>query len=186
MKKHIFYFSITIVSIFYFQTCTPSSSDASEKEKNTYTSKRVFSQYSEYTEKIIKSDSAVIRGLNLNVSKHIILQKETEKPFLNKDDTLAFKYQIDQHTWYTVRYTLHRDSLEEINVWIYSDNPDLSTQIFNELKDYYQQKLPNPIEDKGYVVYNCVQGERRPFVISISDFSTPTKGQINLVIYKDK
>lgn len=171
-----------IVSVIVFQQCQNLPAD----KKQTNIQKRIFPEYSEYTEKIIKSDSSLIRGLNINVSKSHILKAEQQSPVLDKQDTLEFKYQIDNIISYSVRYTLNNDSLEEINIWVYSNNSDITAQIFNELRDYYQKKLPNPIEDKGYVVYNCVQGERRPFVVSISDFSLPNKGQINLVIYKDK
>jgi hypothetical protein len=63
---------------------------------------------------------------------------------------------------------------------------DLSAQLFNDLKTYYEKKLPNPTEDKGFVVYNCFEGERKPFVVSLTDNSTPNSGIINLVIYRDK
>lgn len=184
MKKHFFVqiFIIAGVVSLLLQRCNTSSVT---KEPQTV-SKRIFPQYSEYAEKIIKTDSSVIRGLNLNVSSAIIKKAESSPPTLDKKDTLNYEYQIDSIVSYSVKYHLHNDSLEEINIWVYSSNPDVSANIFNDLKDYYQKKLPNPIEDKGYVVYNCVQGERRPFVVSISDFSTPQKGQINLVIYKDK
>jgi len=42
------------------------------------------------------------------------------------------------------------------------------------------------MEDQGQVVYNCFEGQRKPFVVSLSDNSTPVKGIINLLIYKDK
>ncbi len=181
MKKNNLFLS-TLVFIILFSQCENLSKDNAKIPLQ----KRIFPEYSEYTEQIIKSDTSIIRGLNLNISKSVILKTEQQKPIIDKKDTIEFKYQIDSIASYSIKYTLHNDSLEEINIWIYSNNPDLSTQIFNDLKDYYQKKLPNPIEDRGYVVYNCVQGERRPFVVSISDFSLPNKGQINLVIYKDK
>ncbi len=155
-------------------------------EEKPIVKKRLFPDYLEYTESIIKSDTLVVRGLGLNASAKNITNTESIKPSINKQDTLEFQYKIDSLVNYSVRYTIHNDSLDEINIWIYSSNLDLTNQIFNELKDYYQKKLPDPIEDKGYVVYNCVQGERRPFVVSISDFSTPQKGQVNMIIYKDK
>jgi hypothetical protein len=85
-----------------------------------------------------------------------------------------------------VTYTIQKDTLEEINVQVNCKDLDVSSKIFSDLKDYYEKKLPNPTEDKGYVVYNCFEGQRKPFVISLSDNSTPTLGIISLVIYKDK
>ncbi|MCX7728765.1 MAG: hypothetical protein N2203_04770 [Bacteroidia bacterium] len=180
MKKQLYLGFIIIGSLLLIR-CINKSETAVEENSH----KRIFPQYSEYTEKIIKSDSSVIRGLNLNVSAEVIKKCEGASPYADKKDTVEYRFQIDSVISYTVKYSLHNDSLEEINVWIYSNDSETTSKIFNELKDYYQKKLPNSIEDKGYVVYNCVQGERRPFVVSISDFSTPNKGQINLVIYKD-
>lgn len=179
--KNIIHLILFFIIAVLFQYCNSTS----KNEENNLAPKRIFPQYSEYTEKIIKTDSSVIRGLNLNISADIIKKTENITPSAEKKDTIEYQYQVDSVVNYTVKYSLRNDSLEEINVWIYSANPDITAQIFNELKDYYQKKLPNSIEDKGYVVYNCVQGERRPFVVSISDFSTPNKGQINLIIYKD-
>lgn len=182
MKPNYLFAWIILFSI-VFQQC---QNDSSPTKATPPSIKRICPKYSEYTEKIIKTDSAVIRGLNINASRTAILKAEQNPPSSDKQDTLEYSYQIDSTTYYSIKYTLNHDSLEEINIWVYSTNPDITAKIFSDLKDYYQQKLPNPIEDKGYVVYNCVQGERRPFVVSISDFSLPNKGQINLVIYKDK
>lgn len=180
--KPILLIIVSLISLF-FTNCNTNKPDTTN---DNLVPKRTFPQYTQYTEQIIKSDSSVIRGLNLNVPASLIKKIEPILPSAEKKDTLEYNFQIDSIVNYSIKYTLHNDSLEEINIWIYSKNPNTSTLIFNELKEYYQQKLPNSIEDKGYVVYNCVQGERRPFVVSISDFSTPTKGQINLVIYKDR
>ncbi len=183
IKQFTFKLSLAlIITLLALQSC---NNNVKEQEAQP-SQKRIFPQYSVYTENILKTDSSIIRGLNLNISSHIIKKAENVQPITDKTDTLVYQFQIDSIVSYSIKYTLNHDSLEEINLWVYSTNPDISAQIFNDLKDYYQKKLPNPIEDKGYVVYNCVQGERRPFVVSISDFSTPTKGQINLVIYKDK
>lgn len=182
MKKIILLTFLTNIFIILHQ-CKNISKD---EIKETSTVQRIFPQYSEYTEKIIKTDSSIFRGINLNMSKSAILKTETVPPVSKHKDTLIYNYELDSIVTYTIKYTFINDSLEEINLWIYSNDPNTSTQIFNDLKNYYQKKLPNPIEDKGYVVYNCVQGERRPFVVSVTDFSTPNKGQINLLIYKDR
>lgn len=180
MKKHIQNLLTIILLLLLVYCSTKPNNNVSSDET------RLFPQYSQYLEKIIKKDSSIVRGLNLNVSSKIIKSIENTTPNVEKQDTLEYKYQVDSTVSYSIKYLLHNDSLEEINIWIYSNNSDITSTIFNDLKDYYQKKLPNSIEDKGYVVYNCVQGERRPFVVSISDFSTPNKGQINLVIYKDR
>ena len=77
-----------------------------------------------------------------------------------------FEYKINDDTNYSIDYTLNKDSLEEINVQINSNDLELANYLFCDLKDYYANKLPNPTEDKGYVVYNCFEGQRKPFVVS--------------------
>lgn len=181
-KYRVALFILPVCISAIFQQCRNLTNEQNEQ---TRLPKKTFPEYSIYTNAILKTDHSIFRGLNLNVSSATIKQTETIQPFIEKPDTIEYHYTIDSMVYYTIRYSLQKDSLEEINVWVYSSNPDISTQIFNELKEYYRKKLPKPLEDKGYVVYNCVQGERRPFVVSLSDFSKPSKGQINLIIYKD-
>ena len=99
---------------------------------------------------------------------------------------MYFEYAIDSVTNYSVAYNLQKDSLDEVEVQINCNDLDLSSRLFTDLKTYYEKKLPNPTEDKGFVVYNCFEGQRKPFVVSLTDNSTPNMGIINLVIYRDK
>lgn len=147
---------------------------------------RVFPGYNAALDEIIRTTDGMIRGLNLNCSSGQIRKAETAQPQEAETGHLFFEYQLDSLTTYSVAYTLQNDSLEEVNVQINCKDPDACSGIFSDLKDYYEKKLPNPTEDKGYVVYNCFEGQRKPFVVSLSDNSTPTKGIISLVIYKDK
>jgi hypothetical protein len=93
---------------------------------------------------------------------------------------------VDTNTNYSVSYNLKNDSLDEVEVQINCKDLELCSKLFSQLKTFYEKKLPNPVEDKGYVVYNCFEGQRKPFVVSLTDNSSPTQGMINLVIYKDK
>jgi hypothetical protein len=147
---------------------------------------RVFPEYHTALDEIIKTKDGVIRGVNLNSKSDIIKKAETAQPQEAESDHLYYEYALDSLTNYSIVYTLQKDSLEEINVQINCKDLDVSSKIFTDLKDYYEKKLPNPTEDKGYVVYNCFEGQRKPFVVSLSDNSTPSTGIISLVIYKDK
>jgi hypothetical protein len=147
---------------------------------------RIFPLYHVALDEIIRTQDGVIRGVNLNSKAELIKKAETAAPIEAETGHLYFEYQLDTLISYSVAYTLQNDSLEEINVQINCKDLDVSSKIFADLKDYYEKKLPNPTEDKGYVVYNCFEGQRKPFVVSLSDNSTPTKGIISLVIYKDK
>ncbi len=147
---------------------------------------RIFPEYNELLDEIIRSKEGVIRGVDLNSKASIITKTETKQPAEVDKDYLYFEYTIDSLTNYSVTYNLEKDSLDEVAVQINCNDLDLSSKLFTDLKTYYEKKLPNPTEDKGYVVYNCFEGQRKPFVISLTDNSTPNKGIINLIIYKDK
>jgi len=137
-------------------------------------------------DEIVRSNIGVFRGLELNSDASQIRATEGVEPAEASEEHLYYEYKIDSITDYSINYTLVHDSLEEINVQINTSDLDLSTYLFCDLKDYYANKLPNPREDKGYVVYNCFEGQRKPFVVSLSDNSSPNKGIINMLIYKDK
>ena len=115
-----------------------------------------------------------------------IRKMEGTTPLEADKDRLYFEYQVDSLTNYSVEYSLVNDSLEEVNLQINSKDPEVGSKIYADLKDYYEKKLPNPMEDQGQVVYNCFEGQKKPFVVSLSDNSTPNQGIINLYIYKDK
>lgn len=147
---------------------------------------RIFPEYNELLDEIIRSKDGVIRGVDLNSKAIVITKTENKQPSDVDQDYLYFEYDIDSITNYSVTYNLEKDSLDEVAVQINCNDLDLSNKLFNDLKTYYEKKMPNPTEDKGYVVYNCFEGQRKPFVVSLTDNSTPSKGIINLVIYKDK
>jgi hypothetical protein len=157
-----------------------------QDKKNAVGKPRVFEGFHAYLDTIIINKQGVFRGLNLNAGAEDIMNVEKIAPIEKVPGHLYFEYKIDDDTHYSVEYTLENDSLEEINLQINSNDLELTSYLFCDFKDYYANKLPNPTEDKGYVVYNCFQGQRRPFVVSLSDNSTPAKGKINMIIYKDK
>lgn len=171
--------SLAAVAIFAFS--------CKEEKKETVSKKtRVFPGYHVLLDEIIRSPEGVFRGINLNAKSDVIKQIESRTPTEISPGHLYFEYKADSVTDYSIDYTLNKDSLEEINVQINTNDLELSSYLFCDLKDYYANKLPNPKEDKGYVVYNCFEGQRKPFVISLSDNSSPSQGIINMVIYKDK
>jgi hypothetical protein len=166
--------------IFITASCTePKKEEVKEKS-------RVFSGYHILLDEIIRSKEGVFRGIDLNTKSDLIKTIEPSPALESSAKHLYFEYKADSLTNYSIEYTLNKDSLEEINLQINTDDLELSSYLFCDLKDYYANKLPNPTEDKGYVVYNCFEGQRKPFVVSLSDNSSPTKGIINMVIYKDK
>lgn len=147
---------------------------------------RVFPEYHTALDEIIRTKAGVIRGINLNSCGDSIRKAEATTPIETEKDRLYFEFNVDSLTNYSIEYSLVNDSLEEVSLQINCNDPDVSSKIYADLKDYYEKKLPNPMEDQGQVVYNCFEGQRKPFVVSLSDNSTPVKGIINLLIYKDK
>ncbi len=147
---------------------------------------RIFPEYNQALDEIIRSKDGVIRGVDLNSKAILITKTESKEPSEIDHDYLYFEYTIDSVTNYSVAYNLQKDSLDEVEVQINCNDLDLSSKLFCDLQSYYEKKLPNPKEDKGYIVYNCFEGQRKPFVVSLTDNSTPNKGIINLVIYRDK
>ncbi len=147
---------------------------------------RIFEGYHPLMDEIVRSKSGVFRGLELNCNAVKIKETETSSPTEEETNKLFYEYKADSSISYSIDYTLSNDSLEEISLNVYCKDTELCSYLFCDLKDYYASKLPNPIEAKGQVVYNCFEGQRKPFVISLSDNSTPAKGILNLVIYKDR
>lgn len=178
MQK-VIYFSLFIFLVGLF-------SCEEHHEVETPKKVRVFPEYTEALDEIIRTKDGVIRGIELNSKADSIKKKETKTPTETDKDYLYFEYKIDSVTNYSVTYNLQNDSLDEVEVQVNCSDLDLSSQIFNDLRMYYEKKLPNPTEDKGFVVYNCFEGQVKPFVVSLTDNSTPTTGIINLVIYRDK
>lgn len=178
MKKSLYIFLLTLSAILY--SCKEQPGTTKEEKP------RIFPGFHPLMDEIVRSREGVFRGLDLNSKAELIKKIETAVPVETAPGHIYFEYKADSVTNYSIDYALANDSLQEINVQINCNDLELTSYLFCDLKDYYQNKLPNPTEDKGYVVYNCFEGQRKPFVVSLSDNSTPVKGILNLVIYKDK
>jgi hypothetical protein len=157
-----------------------------EEKKEPPQKRRVFEGYHVLLDEIVRTPHGLLRGIDLNEPSDSIKITEKVPPVEANEDHLYYEFTADSLTDYSIDYQLRNDSLEEISVQINTNDLELSSYLFCDLKDYYAAKLPNPREDKGYVVYNCFEGQRKPFVVSLSDNSTPSKGIINMLIYKDK
>lgn len=178
MFKYKYIFAIIIASILI--SCNRGEQQTQQIKE------RLFPEYDVALDDIIKSKNGIIRGLELNTVVDSIIAHEGKEAVEKDSSSLYYEYEINDNLNYSLTYILQGDSLEEVSVQINSNDIDLSSKIFTDLKTFYEKKLPNPTEDKGYVVYNCFEGQRKPYVVSLTDNSSPTKGIINLVIYKDK
>lgn len=178
------FFSKFILSLLIIHLISVSCTE--EKKETPPIQQRIFPGYHFFLDEIVRSQTGVFRGLNLNAKSEDIKKAEPHEATEISDGHLYYEYTIDSTTNYSIDYTLINDSLEEINLQINTNDLELGSYLFCDLKDYYASKLPNPTEDQGYVVYNCFEGQRKPFVVSLSDNSSPSKGIINMLIYKDK
>ncbi len=169
---------VTVILLLVASACT--------EEKKPVEKERPFLGYHVLLDSIIRTKHGLFRGLELNARSKDIFATERHQPTKQDANHLFYEYTVDSTTNYLIDYTLNNDSLEEISVQVNCKDLELSSYLFCDFKDYYAYRLPNPREDKGYVVYNCVEGERRPFVVSLSDNSSPTMGILSLIIYKDK
>ncbi len=147
---------------------------------------RIFEGFHPLLDEIIRTKKGVFRGIDLNSNAETIKSAESMPATEFSKGHLFYEYKADSLTNYSIEYTFNNDSLEEINLQINSRDLELTSYLFCDFKDYYANKLPNPTEDKGQIVYNCFEGQRKPFVVSLSDNSSPTLGRINMLIYKDK
>ena len=181
MKKapHILLF--VLATVFAFAACTET-----KPEEKPIVKERVFPGFHPLLDELVRTKDGVFRGLELNANAAKIRAVEYSEPAESSESHLYYEYKVDSVTNYSIDYTLQNDSLEEIQIQINTTDMDLSSYLFCDLKDYYANKLPNPTEDKGQVVYNCFEGQRKPFVVSLSDNSTPAMGIISMLIYKDK
>jgi hypothetical protein len=175
------FFKITFPLLFLFLLF----SGCQEETAVPVPKQRVFPGYHSLLDEIVRSREGIFRGLELNSSSSQIIEKEGAEPMESANGQMYYEFSSDSIS-YSITYVLENDSLEEINVQINTADLDLSNYLFCDLKDYYAHKLPNPYEDKGYVVYNCFEGQRKPYVVSLTDNSSPSKGNISMAIYKDK
>src|ERR1041385_310785 len=158
-----YYFPLFI--LFAFAACHE------EKKEEVVEKPRVFEGFHPLMDEIVRTKKGVFRGLELNARVADITKTETVQPVEKEKDRLYFEYKADSTTTYSIDYEIKNDSLEEINVQINCNDLELSSYLFCDLKDYYANKLPNPIEDQGAVVYNCYEGQRKPFVVTLADNS---------------
>lgn len=180
MKTNKILILSALLAVLFIFSCKP------EPKEVVKTPPRVFEGFHPLLDEIIKTKDGVFRGLNLNSNIADIKKAEPTSPIETTPGHLFYEYEVDSLTNYSIDYTMNNDSLEEINVQINSNDLELTSYLFCDFKDYYANKLPNPTEDQGQVVYNCFEGQRKPFVVSLSDNSSPSRGRLNMLIYKDK
>ena len=85
---------------------------------------RIFPEYNQALDEIIKSREGVIRGIDLNSKAFVITKTETKAPSEVAQDYLYFEYTIDSVINYSISYNLQKDSLDEVEVQINCNDLD--------------------------------------------------------------
>ena len=128
----------------------------------------------------------MICGLELGDSKKTIPSVQIKNAGQSEKDHLSYVQKIDSLTKYDILYSLENDTISEIEVLISCQSHDLGDRILNDFKNYYREKYTAPMMDKGYLVFNCFDGRKRNFKISLTDNSSGETSLINLLFYREK
>jgi len=148
--------------------------------------KRIFPGYHYALDTIIKSTQGIVAGVELGQSKKFI-STEQHKNAVDKDkDGLVYEQTIDSLTKYNITYTFDNDTISEIEVLINCNSRDEGDKILNDLKNYYGKKYTAPIMDKGFFVFNCFDGKKRNFTITLTDNGGTSNSVIDMLIYREK
>jgi hypothetical protein len=81
---------------------------------------------------------------------------------------------------------LENDTISEIEVLITSQSGDEGDKILTDLKKYYAAKYTAPIMDKGFFVFNCFDGKKKNFTITLTDNGGTSNSAIEMLIYREK
>ncbi len=100
MSKIICY-SLLFIALGFFSCKENPNADEQKKP-------RIFPEYSEVLDEIIRSKEGVIRGIDLNSKADVITKAETKEPSEVAHDYLYFEYTIDSITNYSVAYNLQK------------------------------------------------------------------------------
>jgi hypothetical protein len=181
MKK----ISVITSSVAFAGFCLLVFSCSNEPKEEIPAKEPVFSGFHFSLDSIIRVKEGVVHGFELGDSAKAVKAYEPGKPEEEDSDYVLYSYPIDSVSRYTIAYTFAKDTLEEAEIQI-SSSIDAGTEIFNNLKKYYSEKHTAPLLDKGIYVFNCYDGNKRNFKISLTDNSTSETGIINMLVYREK
>ncbi len=139
-------------------------------------------------ESIMRSDTALFRGVGMGMSKAGIKQMEPEEALKEEDtedsvDYLFYELKVDTSVSYTVAYNFPDSKLGSIEVDIYLQNEPQGAELFNTFKQYFEKKYGKGIVDGDFVNYNCTSRGRQVQISLADESPTYKKGKLTLVIH---
>ncbi|HWY39097.1 MAG TPA: hypothetical protein VNY73_11095 [Bacteroidia bacterium] len=147
---------------------------------------RVFEEYHYALDSVLKTKQGIVSGVELGQNSKFIPLTEVKMAVDKSKDHITYEQKIDSVTKYSITYSLENDTISEIEVLINSQSEDEGDKILNDLKKYYTAKYTSPIMDKGYFVYNCFDGKKKNFTITLTDNGGASNSAIEMLIYREK
>jgi len=155
-------------------------------KNNQQESQRIFPEYHYALDSVIKTKQGIVSGVELGQNIKFIPLTQVKSAVDKSKDHITYEQKIDSLTRYSINYTLENDTISEIEVLITSQSQDEGDKILNDLKKYYSTKYTSPIMDKGYFVYNCFDGKKKNFTITLTDNGGNSNSVIEMLIYREK
>jgi hypothetical protein len=149
-------------------------------------SPRIFPDYHYALDTVIKSQQGIVSGVELGQSMKFIPPVQIRSSVENSKDHIIYEQKIDSLTRYSINYSLENDTISEIEVLITSQSGDEGDKILTDLKKYYAAKYTAPIMDKGFFVFNCFDGKKKNFTITLTDNGGTSNSAIEMLIYREK
>lgn len=147
---------------------------------------RIFPGYHYALDSIIKTPQGIVAGVELGQARKMILTEQVKNAVDQDKEGLVYEQKIDSLTKYNITYTFENDTISEMEVMINCTSRDEGDKILTDLKNYYGKKYTSPIMDKGYFVFNCFDGKKKNFTITLTDNGGNSNSVIDMLIYREK
>ncbi|MGZ3902965.1 MAG: hypothetical protein ACXVC6_04675 [Bacteroidia bacterium] len=147
---------------------------------------RIFPDYHYALDTVLKTPQGIVSGVELGQNIKFIPLAQQKSSVENGKDHIIYEQKIDSLTRYSINYSLENDTISEIEVLITSQSEDEGEKILNDLKKYYSAKYTAPVMDKGFFVFNCFDGKKKNFTITLTDNGGNSNSAIEMLIYREK
>ena len=175
LKKLLF--SLGVISLVFL--CT------NEKDKPLEVA-RIFPDYHYALDSIVKSKEGIVSGVELGQNIKFIPLSQMKEAVEKGKDHIIYEQKIDSLTRYSVNYSFVNDTISEMEIIITSLSEDEGEKILSDLKKYYTTKYTAPIMDKGFFVFNCFDGKKKNFTITLTDNGGNSNSVIEMLVYREK
>lgn len=149
--------------------------------------KSPLAQYGVSFEQIMKSDTALFRGLCLGNSIETIKSLEHEGLQEEDDDDgvnfLFYELAIDSTTSYTLAYYCPNDTLNNIEVAIYLKNEPEGAALFNTFKNYFEIKYGAPQTDGDFFLWTADTRLGKARIALADESPTYKRGKLTLIFH---